>query len=419
MTKKMTPGLFSKGQMSHTHPKWEQSLQRGREYFPHEEKPDETRSPFYRDYSRILHCTSYRRLKHKTQVFFATQNDHICTRMEHVNHVASISYTISKFMGLNTELTQAIALGHDLGHSPFGHEGETLLSEIMQQWDGSFWHEKNGLYTADKIATLPNAYGIHKNLRLTYAVRDGIISHCGETDENGLYPRVQAVDLEQIERPNQYMPYTWEGCVVKLSDKIAYLGRDIEDAIELNLLEPDRLEQLNKLLRKVPLPRGVEDNKPLVANNTALIEPFIKDLCTHSSPEEGMHFSHTYYDLLVEIKEFNYRHIYFHPRLVYYQEYARCIIRTVFDFLDTFYGSDLLKNIEDSMYKFPTLLRYFREWLIKYSLIDPKAREDARFENDLIYDLSDRTQYRRAIIDYIAGMTDNFAIRVYQEIISF
>jgi dGTPase len=71
------------------------------------------------------------------------------------------------------------------------------------------------------------------------------------------------------------------------------------------------------------------------------------------------------------------------------------------------------------MYKFPTLLRYFREWLIKYSLIDPKAREDARFENDLIYDLSDRTQYRRAIIDYIAGMTDNFAIRVYQEIISF
>ena len=265
MTKKMTPGLFSKGQMSHTHPKWEQSLQRGREYFPHEEKPDETRSPFYRDYSRILHCTSYRRLKHKTQVFFATQNDHICTRMEHVNHVASISYTISKFMGLNTELTQAIALGHDLGHSPFGHEGETLLSEIMQQWDGSFWHEKNGLYTADKIATLPNAYGIHKNLRLTYAVRDGIISHCGETDENGLYPRVQAVDLEQIERPNQYMPYTWEGCVVKLSDKIAYLGRDIEDAIELNLLEPDRLEQLNKLLRKVPLPRGVEDNKPLVA----------------------------------------------------------------------------------------------------------------------------------------------------------
>ena len=419
MNKKMVPDLFKKVQIGPNNPKWEQSLQRGREFFPHEEKPDETRSPFYRDYSRILHCTSYRRLKHKTQVFFATQNDHICTRMEHVNHVASISYTISKFMGLNTELTQAIALGHDLGHSPFGHEGETLLSEIMQEWDGTFWHEKNGLYTADKIATLPNAYGIHKNLRLTYAVRDGIISHCGEADENGLFPRVQAIDLDQIKRPNQYMPYTWEGCVVKLSDKIAYLGRDIEDAIELNLLEPDRLEELNKLLRKAPLPRGVEDNKPLVANNTALIELFIKDLCTHSSPEEGMHFSHKYFDLLVEIKEFNYRHIYYHPRLLYYQEYARCIIRTVFDFLNTFYDKDLLGNIEDNMYKFPTLLRYFKEWLIKYSSLNPESRKEAGFENDIVYDVSDPIQYKRAVIDYIAGMTDNFAIRVYHEIISF
>ena len=215
--------------------------------------------------------------------------------MEHVNHVVSISYTISKFMGLNTELTQAIALGHDLGHSPFGHEGETLLSEIMQQWDGSFWHEKNGLYTADKIATLPNASNMHKNLRLTYAVRDGIISHCGETDENGLFPRPGAIDLEQIERPNQYMPFTWEACVVKLSDKIAYLGRDIEDAIELNLLEPDRLEELNKLMRKIP-------DSPGVVNNTALIELFIKDICRNSSPEEGMHFSPRYFNLLVDEK---------------------------------------------------------------------------------------------------------------------
>ena len=419
MNKRMIPGLFEKGKLGPSHSKWEQSLQRGKDFYPHQEKQDETRSPFYRDYSRILHCTSYRRLKHKTQVFFATQNDHICTRMEHVNHVASISYTISRFMGLNTELTQAIALGHDLGHSPFGHEGETLLSEIMQDWDGSFWHEKNGLYTADKIATLPNAYGIHKNLRLTYAVRDGIISHCGETDENGLFPRVQAIDLDQIERPNQYMPYTWEGCVVKLADKIAYLGRDIEDAIELNLLEPDRLEDLNKLLKKVPLPHDMEDGRAVVANNTALIELFIKDLCTHSSPEEGMHFSHKYFDLLVEIKDFNYKHIYYHPRLLYYQEYARCIIRTVFDFLNTFYGDDVLERIEENKDKFPVLLRYFKEWLIKYSSLDLKSKEKTGFENDLVYDITDSVQYKRAVIDYIAGMTDNFAIRVYHEIISF
>src|SRR5690554_2283062 len=129
MKSKLVPERFREQKTDKTHPKWGQSLQRGSEFLLPEEKPEDTRTQFYRDYSRILHCTSYRRLKHKTQVFFATQNDHICTRMEHVNHVASISYTISKFMGLNTELTQAIALGHDLGHSPFGHEGETLLSE--------------------------------------------------------------------------------------------------------------------------------------------------------------------------------------------------------------------------------------------------------------------------------------------------
>ena len=315
-------------------------------------------------------------------------------------------------MGLNTELTQAIALGHDLGHSPFGHEGETLLSEIMQQWNGTFWHEKNGLYTADKIATLPNASGIHKNLRLTYAVRDGIISHCGETDENGLFPRDEAIDLEQIERPNQYSPYTWEGCVVKLSDKIAYLGRDIEDAIELNLLEPERLEELNKLMKSIPDSEGI-------VNNTALIELFIKDLCRNSSPEEGMHFSPRYDELVLKVKEFNYKHTYYHPRLVYYQEYARCIIHTIFDFLDGYYEKIMLQKISADMSKFPVLLKYFLEWLIKYSGIDSKEREKAGFNNDIIYDLNDRSQYRRSIIDYIAGMTDNFAIRVYHEIISF
>ncbi|MDD2289588.1 MAG: HD domain-containing protein [Bacteroidales bacterium] len=412
MNSKMVPCRFKEHQIDAHHPKWAQTLQRGSRFLQPEDKQDDTRSQFYRDYSRILHCTSYRRLKHKTQVFFATQNDHICTRMEHVNHVASISYTISKYMGLNTELTQAIALGHDLGHSPFGHEGETLLSDIMQQWDGTFWHEKNGLYTADKIATLPNASGIHKNLRLTYAVRDGIISHCGETDENGLFPRKEAIDLEQIERPNQYMPYTWEACVVKLSDKIAYLGRDIEDAIELNLLEPERLNELSRLMRRIP-------NAPGVVNNTALIDLFIKDLCNHSSPEEGLHFSCQYYNLLVEVKDFNYRHIYYHPRLLYYKEYARCIIHTIFDFLEGFHGNDVLQHIADNTSKFPTLLRYFHEWLVKYSNVDTRARNEAYFENDIIYDITDIVQYRRAIIDYIAGMTDNFAIRVYHEIISF
>ena len=110
MDKKMVPGKFTKHQLRAGHPKWEQSLQRGSEFLLPEDKQDDTRSQFYRDYSRILHCTSYRRLKHKTQVFFATQNDHICTRMEHVNHVASISYTISVHSLFSITMKGAIIL---------------------------------------------------------------------------------------------------------------------------------------------------------------------------------------------------------------------------------------------------------------------------------------------------------------------
>ena len=101
------------------------------------------------------------------------------------------------------------------------------------------------------------------------------------------------------------------------------------------------------------------------------------------------------------------------------QEYARCIIHTIFDFLEGFYGKDVLQRIADNTSKFPTLLRYFHEWLVKYSNVDKRARNEACFENDIIYDITDIVQYRRAIIDYMAGMTDNFAIRVYNEIISF
>lgn len=109
-------------------------------------------SEFERDYTRIIHSNSYRRLKHKTQVFFSPENDHICTRIEHVTHVESISYSIANYLELNTELTKAIAVSHDLGHSPFGHSGEKILSELSKRDLGiPFWHEKNGT---------PSFYGI-------------------------------------------------------------------------------------------------------------------------------------------------------------------------------------------------------------------------------------------------------------------
>ncbi len=110
--------------------RWNEAISRRREIY---KRADDIRTEFSRDYNRILHSTAYRRLKHKTQVFFATGHDHICTRIEHVNHVASVSNTIANYLGLNIELTNAIAVGHDLGHAPFGHQGEDVLAEITQK----------------------------------------------------------------------------------------------------------------------------------------------------------------------------------------------------------------------------------------------------------------------------------------------
>ncbi|MBQ3086974.1 MAG: HD domain-containing protein, partial [Clostridia bacterium] len=127
-------------------------------------KDNDTRSFFERDYTRILHSLAYRRLKHKTQVFFNISNDHICTRMEHVSHVESVATTISKSLGLNIELTRAIAMGHDLGHAPFGHQGERKLHKLSKEHLGvSFFHEKNGLRFVDHIELLEDDYRFWRN----------------------------------------------------------------------------------------------------------------------------------------------------------------------------------------------------------------------------------------------------------------
>ena len=165
-----------------SNPKWEKIIKRKHELYS---RGNDIRSEFERDYTRIIHSLAFRRMRNKTQVFFSPTNDHICTRMEHVILVESISYTIANDLGLNTQLTKAIAMAHDIGHSPFGHQGERILSNISQRDIGEkFWHEKNGLNLVDKIEVLEDPSGNLQNLDLTYAVRDGIISHCGEIDEN-------------------------------------------------------------------------------------------------------------------------------------------------------------------------------------------------------------------------------------------
>ena len=394
---------------------WEKLTERRASLYSRE---DDVRSPFARDYTRILHSLAYRRLKHKTQVFFNIDNDHICTRMEHVAHVESVSNTIAKSLGLNDELTKAIAMGHDLGHAPFGHQGELVIRALSKKFlDEDFWHEKNGLRFVDKIELLEDNYKKSRNLNLTYAVRDGIISHCGEVDENGLKPRQELFDLNEFTKAGEYQPATWEGCVVKLSDKIAYIGRDIEDAINLGFLDEKTKNDLLKMARA---------NDENVLNTTVIMHNLIIDVCENSSPEKGICLSPKFLDQINMIKDFNYTHIYGHERLIPFKEYSELVINQIFTVLKSTYdGKNSWSEIEKNKNYYPLLMDSFEKWLACYcckDIIPEGELKDISLncENEKIYGvLGDEKTYIRAILDYISGMTDRFAIKVFNELLTY
>ncbi len=381
-------------------------------------KDEDIRHPYERDYHRILYSNAYRRLKHKTQVFFNTNNDHICTRIEHVNHVASVAETIAEFLGLNPWLTRAIAVGHDLGHSPFGHTGEKIINKIVKEHNlsNNFWHEKNSLRFIDKIETMPDYEGCERNLNLSYAVRDGIICHCGEVDEKNLKPREEFIDLETINSANQYQSYTYEGCVVKIADKIAYLGRDIEDALSKKILEEEQKLELEHIIQE---PFGHKKLKDI--NTTTLVHLFIIDLCKNSNPDEGLCFSKEYFEIMKTIKKFNYQNIYSHPRLKTFEDYASLIINTIFNRLLGYYeGVNSIYKLQNDEKFYPLLCEHFKDWLLKYSTASNKEyRQSKKFINKIIYDINDLDDYKMAIVDFISGMTDSFSIKLFNELIAF
>ncbi len=405
-----TKNSFSGVSTREGNPKWEAATSR---ITPIPVREDDIRTPFGRDYTRILHSRGYRRLKHKTQVFFAPENDHICTRSEHVSHVESVSYTIAEHLGLNSELTRAIATGHDIGHPPFGHLGETILSEIAEKELGEkFWHEKNGLFFADNIELLADYRDNLSNLNLTYAVRDGIISHCGEVNQNSLIPRENALPLEEITHANQFQPFTWEGCVVKICDKISYLGRDIEDAVTLKILGEEALEEL----KEHALDAFGKDSLCKI-NTTNLIHLFVYDLCRNSSPETGLTFSQPVYKLMRELMSFNYANIYKCEKLNLYKNYAQSVINTVFNLLLSFYdGENTLDNLKNSFSKYPDILKEFNGWLSVYALLPARWE---KLYNRTVFDLSCREDYVKAVICYISGMTDPYLKKIHNSIYTF
>ena len=387
-------------------PLWDKIIMRETPLY---KRDNDLRTDFERDYTRVIYTNAYRRMKHKTQVFFSPTNDHVCTRIEHVNNVESISYTVANALGLNTSLTKAIATAHDIGHSPFGHRGEKILSNISQKEIGeTFWHEKNGLDVVDKIELLEDNNGFRKNLDLTYGVRDGIISHCGEVNEKSLKPRGEFIDLQTYITPNQYSPFTWEGCVVKISDKISYISRDIEDAILLGLLD-NSLEELHEILKF---------EKKAIINNSVIINKLIFDLCKNSNPNDGLIFSDESLQLLDNIKAFNYKNIYYTDKVLASEKYFELVLTQIFKILKSAYDKEnTLENLNKMKKNYNSVVTPFIKWINCYwNLTD---RENTNLQNKVLFDINNEKDYLKAIIYYISGMTDNYAIECYNNIIGF
>lgn len=411
-----------------SNPAWQNCIARQSELY---DRGNDIRSEFERDYTRLLHSQAYRRLKHKTQVFFAPHNDHICTRMEHVQHVASVASTVAKYLGLNDQLTMAIATGHDIGHAPFGHHGEDCLNSLLIQKEGmnapkKFWHERNSLFFADHIETLPDPNGYHKPLDLTYAVRDGLICHCGEIDQQGIKPRSDNLDLYSIKRPGIIQPYTWEGCVVKVADKMAYLGRDIEDARAYHILDMGAYRQLREIVGSTLGFEGKGKNalrSGKAVNTTVLINDLIVDMCEQSSPERGLCFSDEYFKFILELKKFSFAKIYNHWRLQEFMNYAKIVIETIYRTLMHTHVFALNGRVTSALKTFPILSVEFENWLVKYTNYMPLMQKDRkriyRYDTKQVFDITEEENFQKCVIEFISGMTDQFAIEVYEEIIQF
>lgn len=346
------------------------------------EEPCKIRSDYERDADRILYSEDFRRLRHKTQVFFNAKSDHICTRMEHVLYVRAISVTIGRTLGLNQDLINAIALGHDVGHAPFGHTGERVLDSCVKKINPSlsFRHEYHSLRVVDRLCERISREKIYENngLNLTYEVRDGIVSHCGENyDEYILYAdKMKDPNLIYETEHRKCMPYTLEACVVRLVDKIAYVGRDIEDAIRAKLID---YKDINPEIRR-----------ELGATNGEMINNLVLDLIENSYNTEYIRLSRAKGEALREMILTNSRQIYQSSLLRRYEITAKNAVEGLFEIL-----YENAKNI-DRKSKSKTMQR-----LVAY--IDEKGYKEDELPEQIV-------------VDYIAGMTDAYALQTFEDL---
>jgi len=342
--------------------------------------PDGYRSEFQRDIHRIIYSQPFRRLRHKTQVFFLPHNDHICTRMEHVLHVASASRTVARHLQLNEDLAEAIGLAHDLGHAPFGHHGEEVLRDLSRETGlgFSFEHEIHGLRVVDTLAELDRED--IAGLNLTFEVRDGIVSHCGEDKSGEAVPHKGSKDLQEIRSQNAAgYPCTMEGCIVRMVDKIAYAGRDVEDALVAKVIQPEDVpEEVVRVLGK---------------NNGAILGTLLEDLiqCSRRAGDR-IAMSAEMHHALTALISFNEKRIYNQEKVERFKKQATRAIRELYFWLmDDLKKTNRLRNDRSSL---PNASVYdvFGQFIrkIAYKEEDPDS---------LI------------VLDFISGMTDNYLLQ--------
>ncbi len=292
--------------------------------------PCPLRTDFVRDRDRILHCKSFRRLKHKTQVFLAPKGDHYRTRLTHTLEVTQIARTISRSLRLNEDLTEAIAMGHDLGHTPFGHAGESVLNDLVP---GGFRHEKQSLRVVETLEYEG------KGLNLTWEVRDGIVNHTKSGH-----------------------PATIEGKVVSLADRIAYINHDIDDAMRAGVLSEE------------DLPRScIELFGPTHSNR---INSLIQNVVQNSMDSETIAFSPDYAAEFERLRAFMFEHVYYNPIAKSEESKAMGVVRQLYEYYN--------KNLH---------------------LLPPEYERTIQ-----------KHGAERAVADYIACMTDNYAIAEYERI---
>jgi len=257
------------------------------------------RQEFAVDTDRILHSLAYSRYIDKTQVFFLIKNDHITHRVLHVQLVSKIARTIGRLLRLNEDLLEAIALGHDLGHTPFGHDGEKILSKLCEDH-----HINSFLHNIQSVRSLKDIEKKGEGLNLSLQVLDGVLCHDGELHIHAIEPcrdkdfntLTREIKQKSADPDHNLWPMTMEGCVVRMSDTISYIGRDIEDAIRLGLINREQL----------PL-----DCTPILGKtNGTIVYTLVEDLVTNSLDKPYICFSKEVGEALGRLKEFNKKNIY-------------------------------------------------------------------------------------------------------------